>query len=650
MDRTERARLVEHGLAAVEGAARARLPAHDADAFLARARVHLPAAVDELVPLFGSTTGVEALVRSLLTQVLDAAVERPEALRLLDHRREIDPGWFQSPGMLGYVLYVDQFAGTLRNVEDKLDYLGELGVTYLHLMPLLRSRPGPNDGGYAVMDYCSVEPELGTIDDLEHLASRLRDRGISLCVDVVINHTAREHAWAEKARAGDPAHRAYYLTFPDRSGPDRYEETLPEVFPTFAPGNFTWDDDLAAWVWTTFNRFQWDLDHRNPAVFAELLGVMLFLANRGVEILRLDAVPFTWKEMGTDCQNRPGAHRLLRAWRALVGIAAPAVVFKAEAIVPLDQLRQYLGAGEPEHHECDLAYNNQLMVMLWSSLATRDAALAAHALSRMGPVPAATSWCTYVRCHDDIGWAVGDEDAGAMGWSGFLHRRFLADFYAGRFPGSFARGADFQVNPATGDIRTSGAAASLCGIEAALESGDADELDRAVCRLVLLYSVAMSFGGVPLVYMGDELALVNDHGYLADPARRDDGRWVHRPPMLWDVAARRDRPETLEGRVFGAFRRLAATRASLPALHAGAGAQVLQPGDGRVLAFQRRHPRSRPFLCLANFAEEPVTVSQHVLHQAGVRPADVVFASPSPPAATGGELVVPALGTAWYAA
>ena len=178
-------------------------------------------------------------------------------------------------------------------------------------MPVLRPRPGESDGGYAVADYDEVDPRLGAMADLTALAHDLHERGMALCVDLVLNHTAREHAWAQAALAGDARYRAFYLTFPDRTLPDAYEQTVPDIFPALAPGSFTHVAELDAWVWTTFREFQWDLDYANPDVFRAMVNVLLRLANRGADVLRLDAVPFLWKELGTDCQNRPQAHRLL---------------------------------------------------------------------------------------------------------------------------------------------------------------------------------------------------------------------------------------------------------------------------------------------------------------------------------------------------
>ena len=616
--------------------------------FLARVEHSLGDAREAIEEVYGAAWDTDALLRRLLGRVLDAAAARPADLRLLDHRREIDPTWFQHESMVGYVCYVDRFAGGLRGVAGHLDYLEELGVRYVHLMGVLRPRPGENDGGYAVADYREVDPRLGTMAELEDLAAGLRARRMSLCVDVVVNHTAREHEWARAALAGSDEHRARYLMFPDRTEPDRYERTLPEIFPDFAPGSFTWVPELEGWVWTTFHDYQWDLDYANPVVFEEMLDVMLFLANRGVDVLRLDAVPFLWKRLGTDCQNQPEAHRLLQAFRALLRMAAPATITKAEAIVPPEVLVPYLGAHDRYRPECDLAYNNQLMVMLWSSLASRDARLMTAALTRMPAAPPPTSWVTYVRCHDDIGWAVTDEDAHAVGLDAAAHRRFLNDFYAGRFPGSFAEGRLFQENPRTGDARISGPAAALCGLEAARRSGDAAAVDAGVRRVVLLYAVALSYGGIPLVYMGDEVALPGDRAYLADPATAGDNRWLHRPWMDWNAAGRRHDPGTVEGRVWAGLAGLAKARAALPALRAGGEATPLWTDSPALFAYRRRHPRGGPFLGLANFADTAVSVDDGLLGAAGLPAAPRVAASSDGPLERrDGRLHLRGLGFVW---
>jgi len=613
-------------------------------AVVARLEQHVLDVFEPLDVLYGARTDVVELMHRLLGVVGDALEGRSEPLRVLDRRREIDPGWFQRSRMIGYVAYADRFAGDLDGVRRRLDYLGELGVTYLHLMPLLAAREGDNDGGYAVADYRRVEPKLGSMADLEALAGDMHERGMSLCIDLVVNHTAAEHPWARAAAAGDPTYRDFFLVFPDREEPDEYEATLPEVFPDFAPGNFTHVPGLG-WVWTTFNTFQWDLNWGNPDVFAAMLDTILFLANRGVDVMRLDAVPFMWKRKGTNCQNQPEVHLLVQALRGLVRIAAPGVIFKAEAIVAPEQLVQYLGAHDRFRPECDLAYHNQLMVMLWSALAARDARLATKALTRMRPVPPPTGWVTYVRCHDDIGWAVSDVDAAAVGWDGWSHQRFLTDFYSGRHPGSFARGAPFQVNPVTGDARISGTAAALCGIERAQDDGDDAELAAGVRRLLLLYSVAYSYGGLPLVYMGDEIALRNDPHWADDPEHAGDNRWMHRPRMDWAAADRKGDPTTLEGHLFGELRRMGQARQSLLSLRAGGQTEPLDAGNSHVLCYLRRHPRSGRFLAFANFSDHAQRVSCRPIH--GLGPLRVAHASDPDLAVADDSLEIPAWGYAW---
>ncbi len=565
------------------------------DAFATRFERFFTQLRDPLVSLYGADPRFPRAWDGLLDAVARTAAERDADLRRLDHEREITTDWLQREQAVGYVAYADRFAGTLDGVRARIPYLRELGVSYLHLMPLLAARPAPNDGGYAVVDYGAVEPALGTMEDLRALAADLRRQDMALCIDVVLNHTAREHPWARAALAGDLNRLAFYRTFDDRSEPDAYEATMPDVFPGTAPGSFTWVEEFGRWVWTTFNPYQWDLDYTNPEVFAAMAEAMLRLANVGVDVLRLDAVPFLWKRLGTDGQNQPEVHDLLTAFRAAMRIAAPAVAFKAEAIVSPRDLVAYLGVGVHEGQECDLAYHNALMVLLWSSLASGRVALLTRTLQTMPATPPAAGWATYVRCHDDIGWAITDEDAGAVGEDAHLHRRFLSDFYAGDFPGSFARGARFQPEPG-GESRISGTAASLAGVE--------DDPDLGVRRVLLLYAVAFAHGGLPLIYMGDELGLRNDDAWRDDPHRATDNRWMHRPPMDWGAAARRRDPATVEGRLWAGLRRLIDLRRATRAVHARGACEPFWTGNEHVFGLHREFAGDSMTL-LANFSPEP---------------------------------------------
>ena len=566
--------------------------------------------------LYGHRPDFDSYLRHFLHLVAAAYAERPFDLRLLDVRRTAVPDWYQQSGMMGYVCYVDRFNETLRGVANKIDYLQELGITYLHLMPLLKPRSGPNDGGYAVADYREVNPKLGSMDDLREVATALRQRGISLVVDLVCNHTAKEHEWAQRALAGEERYQDYYLMFPDRTLPDEYEKTIREIFPDFAPGSFTHYPQIDRWVWTTFNEYQWDLNYSNPAVFGEMLDTMLFLANQGVEILRLDAVAFMWKRLGTDCENQPEAHAILQAFRALSRIAAPGVLLKAEAIVAPPQLIPYLGVGKAANKECEIAYHNVLMVMLWSSLAERKVVLMTHALQQMPEIPSQTAWVTYVRCHDDIGWAVTEEDAAAVGLHGFWHRAFLSDFYSGRFPGSFARGDTFQFNPKTQDRRISGSCASLAGLEVALESGEETAVSRAVDRILLIHSMIMAFGGIPLLYMGDELGLLNDHSYQFEPDLAADNRWMHRPKMDWEAAAGRGDDGGVNGRLFQGMCRLIEARKQMDAFHAQASKRPVWTYNDHVFGLVRQSPRGQ-VLVLGNFSDQPQTITRQRLAELG---------------------------------
>ena len=575
------------------------LPAHRRETFEIRLERWLPDLRAALEPLYVDPADV---VGRLVTLAASAYAARDDDLHRLDQRRTLEPDWFQRPALVGYAAYADRFAGTLAGVAERASYLTDLGVGYLHLMPLLTPRPSPSDGGYAVRDFRSVRPDLGTMDDLRALTGVLRSRGISLCLDLVLNHVAREHEWAEQARAGDARKRDYFYVYPDRSMPDAFEQTLPDVFPDFAPGSFSWDEDLGGWVWTTFNTYQWDVNWANPDVLCEFADIVLFLANQVVEVLRLDAIAFTWKRLGTNCQNQPEVHALTQALRTVARIACPAVCFKAEAIVGPQDLVSYLGVGKHYGKVSDLAYHNGLMVQIWSMLASRDVRLATRALQQLPDPPSSTAWITYARCHDDIGWAISDDDAAALGLSGFQHRRFLSDFYAGEVEGSWAHGLVFGENPATLDRRISGSLASLCG----LDQGD----PWAVHRILLAHAVILGFGGLPVIWMGDELGLLNDPDWAQEPSHREDNRWAHRPRMPWPT------PPDEHG-IQGGIRQLVQARAALPHLHASVAAEVLDPRDTGVLLVARRHPLG-PMLGAYNVMPEPRHVPLSVLRDLGL--------------------------------
>ncbi|MGF1531516.1 MAG: amylosucrase [Puniceicoccaceae bacterium] len=550
-------------------------------------------------------------LENITLTAINCWLERPEALRTLDRRRENDPGWYLSERMVGGSLYVDLFAGDLSRLREKIPYLRDLGLTYLHLMPLLASRPGNSDGGYAVSDYRNVEPRLGSIEELRALANELRACGISLVLDFILNHTSDDHEWAVRAQKGDEEYRNYYLTFPDREIPDQYERHLREIFPSVRRGNFSWHPGLQRWVWTTFNNFQWDLNYRNPEVLRAMASEMLFLANTGVEILRLDAVAFLWKTMGTNCENLPEAHLVIQAFNAVCRIAAPGLVFKSEAIVHPDEVIRYI-----DRRECQLSYNPTLMALLWEASASREIRLLKQSLSHRHTLPPGTVWVNYLRGHDDIGWSFDNTDAERVGINPADHRSFLNRFYTGSFPGSFARGLPFQFNDATGDMRVAGTMASLAGLEEALETKDPLLLEMAFRRIRMLYSVLASIGGIPLIFVGEEWGLLNDYEFVQDPEKLDDTRWLHRPKMDWDLLESFDQANPVRRRIFRAFCEIFASRRSCPAL-SGNHMELLPIPSNHVLAFRRWHDASE-LIVLANFADREATVDLRPLRALGL--------------------------------
>ena len=581
-------------------------------AYVQRIDAHFPRLFRLLHRLYGSEYDFFYYLEDILATATRMWVARPAELKALDVMREADPHWYQSRRMIGAMCYVDLFAGNLAGIRERIPYLSQLGITYLHLMPVFKSPEGDNDGGYAVSSYRELDPAVGTMEELARLATELRHHGISLVVDFVFNHTSDEHEWAQRALAGDTDYQEHYRMYPDRQWPDTFEQTVRSIFPDEHPGCFTYRSSIRKWVWTTFHNYQWDLNYENPAVFSGMAGEMLFLANQGVEVLRLDAVAFLWKRPGTSCENLPEAHLLIQAFNAVFRIAAPALEFKSEAIVHPDEVARYISEDE-----CPLSYNPNLMALLWHTLATRDVSLMRYSLQKRFPLPPGCAWVNYVRCHDDIGWAFSNEDARAVRVEPRDHRRFLNEFYTGRFSGSFARGLPFQEDPASGDARISGTTASLCGLERALEDRDPVEQDLAVQRILLLYGVIYTIGGIPILYLGDEIGMLNDYTYTESPDKDGDSRWIHRPAFDWERAELRKDPRSVSGRVFQGLLRLAQIRQQNLAF-TRAETEVMDAGNDHVFGYFRQH-EGQSVLVLANFSEQRQTVAAKRLRLLGLR-------------------------------
>ena len=533
-------------------------------------------------------------------------LERPEAMKKIDRARESDAEWYRGHHLLGTLMYADAFAGTLQGVREKLDYLTECGINYLHLMPLLMSPAGRSDGGYAVSDFRRVQPELGTMEDLEALASDCHSRGISLCLDFVMNHTSEDHEWAQKARAGDPEAQRRYFFYDDWTIPNAFEKTVPQVFPTTAPGNFLWCDEAHKVVMTTFYPYQWDLNYANPVVFNDMTENMLFLCNRGIDVIRLDAVPYIWKEAGTNCRNLPQVHKLVRMMRMVCEIVCPGTLLLGEVVMEPSKVVPYFGTVD--RPECHLLYNVTTMASIWHTVATRDVRLLRHQLGQVFALPREYTFLNYLRCHDDIGWGLDYPFLQQFGMGEVPHKRYLNDYLTGRFPGSPARGELYNDDPRLGDARLCGTTASLCGIESARQEETYEKLDRALRLDLTLHACMFTLSGIPVLYAGDEIGQENDYGYHDDPMKAADSRYLHRGRMDWTAAEKRADPETPEGRLFQSLRQMEKAREEHRVFDGLADVWLLDTRDDSVLGIGR-YREGEKLLALFNFADSERTVS-----------------------------------------
>ena len=552
---------------------------------------------DELKWLYCELYRDEAAFSDFVEMLRRSWEERKKPLRDQDRKREADPDWYRRRDLLGMMLYVNAFAGDLNGVKEKLGYLRECGVNYLHLMPLLESPKGRSDGGYAVSDFRKVQPSLGTMEDLESLADACRRRGMSLCLDFVMNHTSEDHAWAKRARAGEAEYRDRYFFYDSWDIPREFEKTVPQVFPTTAPGSFT-ELPEGSVVMTNFYPYQWDLNYANPAVFRDMTENLLYLANRGIDVIRLDAIPYIWKELGTSCRNLPQVHTLSRMLRMVTEIVCPGVLLLGEVVMEPVKVAPYFGTTEKP--ECHMLYNVTTMAATWHTLATGDASLLKRQMEAVCALPKDFLFLNYLRCHDDIGWGLDYPWlAQISGTDEVAHKKFLNDWFTGKWPGSPSRGELYNDDPRLGDARLCGTTASLCGVEAA--EGDPALLERAVACDLTLHAWMLTQSGIPVIYSGDEVGRLNDWSYHDDPDKREDSRYLHRGNFPWDLAERRTDPKTCQGKLFQGLRQMEAIRAAEPCFDARADVTVEESGSTHVLALSRRMGE-RELVCLFNFS------------------------------------------------
>jgi len=544
----------------------------------------------------------------LIQVITQAYLDRPAALKNRDEEKESRVHWFLSNEITGMSLYVDRFCGTIHKLEDKLSYFKKLGVNFLHLMPVFESPEGESDGGYAVSDFRKVDSRFGSLKDLVSLQHKMQEEDMYLMLDIVLNHTSYRHEWAEKAKKGDTYYQDFYYMFDDRGIPDQYDRAMPEIFPESAPGNFTYVEEINKWVMTVFHRYQWDLNYRNPAVFIAMLENIFFYANLGVDVLRIDAPAFIWKEPGTTCQNLPEAHDLLRLIKQCVQVAAPGMALLGEAIVAPKEIMKYFGTGLYTAKECDFAYNATHMALQWDALATADTRVMLAAQHEILQKPYGTSWINYTRCHDDIGLGYDDYMIQHAGFDPFEHRKFLKDYYSGNRFDSPARGSLFSVNPKTNDARISGSLASLCGLEKALEYNDGEAIEYSLRKILLMQAHSFFLGGVPMLFYGDEAGYTNDYSYLSDPGKSYDNRWMHRPVIDWEKNRKIDKKGTIENRVFLATQKLISIRHRTGTVADHKNLTWLTPYNIHVAGYLRTSEDQKLY-CLFNFnnGASPIT-------------------------------------------
>ena len=540
----------------------------------------------------------------LCDQMYQYFTARRRALKNRDLEREKNPDWFRQKDMLGMMLYIDNFAGNIKGVSAKLPYLKECNVNCLHLMPFLDTPKGRSDGGYAVADFRKVRPDLGTMEDLSALADKCHKNGMNLCMDFVMNHTSEDHEWAKKARQGDGEYMSRYFFYNNREIPDEYEKTVPQVFPTTAPGNFTWLPDIGHYVMTTFYPYQWDLNYGNPRVFNEMMYNFLFLANQGMDVIRIDAVPYIWKELGTPCRNLKQVHTIVRMMRMIAEIVCPSVVLLGEVVMEPEKVVPYFGTVEKP--ECHMLYNVTTMATTWNSIATRDIRLLKKQMDIVNSLPKQYTFLNYLRCHDDIGWGLDFATLKDWGMDEPSHKRYLNDFFTGKHPGSDSRGELYNDDPVTQDARFCGTTASMCGIEAALFEKDDEKLKRGIREDLMLHAYMLTQSGIPMLYSSDEIGRLNDYSYKEDPDKAADSRYIHRGAFQWELAEKRNSKSSVEGQIFQTLSRMEQIRSQESVFDKDCDVYTYDVHDDSILCILRQKGNER-FIGIFNFSDSKKT-------------------------------------------
>ena len=559
---------------------------------------------EELRWLYTELYGNDSMFAELCDHMERFYRERGEELKKLDLRREEQSGWYKQNDMLGMMFYIDNFAGNMQGVKSRLDYIEKCNVNYIHLMPFLETPKGRSDGGYAVSDFRKVQEKLGSMEDLEALTAACHKKGINVCMDFVMNHTSEDHEWAKKARKGDGEYMSRYFFFDNAYLPSMYENTVPQVFPTTAPGNFTYLPDAGHFVMTTFYPYQWDLNYKNPRVFNEMMYNFLYLANRGIDIIRIDAVPYIWKELNTPCRNLPQVHTIVRMMRMISEIVCPGVLLLGEVVMEPEKVVPYFGTVEKP--ECHMLYNVTTMATTWHTVATRNVGLLKKQLDIINSLPKQYVFLNYLRCHDDIGWGLDYASLRMEGIDERAHKKYLNDYFQGYAGDSNSRGELYNADPATGDARFCGTTASMCGVEKAEFEGNEQAMEKAVRMDVMLHAYMFMQSGIPVLYSGDEIGQVNDYTYKKDPDKAPDSRYIHRGAMNWELADKASDETTVEGKLFQSLSRLELLRRREKVFVSYADTWTIETWDPSVLCIGRYYEGEK-ILGLFNFSEHDRT-------------------------------------------
>ena len=570
------------------------------DAIEATYRKRFDRHFEELRWLYMELYGNSSMFAELCDNMKRFYMERNTDLRASDASREKRPDWYKQNDMMGMMFYIDNFAGNMKGVQKKLDYIEQCGVNYIHLMPFLDTPEGRSDGGYAVSDFRKVQEKLGTMEDLEHLTAACHEKDINVCMDFVMNHTSEDHEWAKRARQGDGEYMGRYFFFDNWDIPAKYEQTVPKVFPTTAPGNFTWLPDAGHFVMTSFYPYQWDLNYRNPRVFNEMMYNFLFLANKGIDIVRIDAVPYIWKELGTTCRNLQQVHTIVRMMRMIGEIVCPGILLLGEVVMEPEKVVPYFGTVEKP--ECHMLYNVTTMATTWHTVATRDVSLLKKQLDIVDSLPKDYVFLNYLRCHDDIGWGLDYATLEQEGMMERSHKQYLNDYFQGYAGNSTSRGELYNADPVTGDARFCGTTASMCGIEKAGFEQDPAAMDLAIRKDLMLHAYMFMQSGIPVLYSGDEIAQVNDYTYKDDPNKVADSRYIHRGVMHWDLAEKRNDLSTVEGKMFLGLQKLEQIRKEEKAFVSYADTWTVETWEKGVLCIGRFYDGEKIY-GLFNFSE-----------------------------------------------